>query len=184
LATAGTLKNSALVVVDAQAGVMKGAFEATRIVNNISEAVSRARQNQVPVFWIQHSDEELVKDSEDWQLVSGLKAQENELIIEKNFNSAFENTTLGSALSNMDIGHIVLAGAATNWCIRATAYGALEWGYDLTLLGDAHTTKDMDPGEGVVVTAVDLIRDLNTTIKWLSYPGRTNDTMSFEAYRF
>ena len=36
-----------------------------------------------------------------------------------------------------------LAGAQSNWCIRATAYGALERGYDLTLVKDAHTTSDL-----------------------------------------
>jgi nicotinamidase-related amidase len=35
--------------------------------------------------------------------------------------------------------HIALAGAATNWWIRATAYGALDRGYDLTLTRDAHS---------------------------------------------
>jgi hypothetical protein len=43
--------------------------------------------------------------------------------------------------------HVVLAGAATNWCIRATAYGALERGYDLTLVKDAHTTETMELGD-------------------------------------
>ena len=34
----------------------------------------------------------------------------------------------------------------TNWCIRATAYGALERGYDLTLVKDADTTASVDLG--------------------------------------
>ena len=47
---------------------------------------------------------------------------------------------------------IVLAGAQSNWCIRASAYGALERGYDLTLVKDAHTTSDLDLGNGAVST--------------------------------
>ena len=48
---------------------------------------------------------------------------------------------------------LVLAGASTNWCIRATAYAALERGYDLTLVQDAHSTKSMDLGDGRRVAA-------------------------------
>ena len=66
-----------------------------------------------------------------------------------------------------------LAGAATNWCIRATAYAALERGYTLTLLSDAHTTAAMDLGGGVEVDPAQGVHDLNTVMRWLSYPNRT-----------
>ena len=72
--------------------------------------------------------------------------------------------------------HIVLAGCATNWCIRATAYGALERGYDLTLVKDAHPTKTLLMGNGTQLDAVTLVHDLNMTMAWLSYPGRKNAT--------
>lgn len=65
-------------------------------------------------------------------------------------------------------------GAATNWCIRATAYAALERGYDLTLVGDAHTTRDTPLANGVVLSAQDMVNDLNLAMSWLSYPGRRN----------
>ena len=52
--------------------------------------------------------------------------------------------------------HIALAGAASNWCIRATAHGALERGYDLTLIEDAHTTETtvLEDGRTLVVKVV------------------------------
>ena len=68
---------------------------------------------------------------------------DGEMRIHKGFNSSFERTTLEDVLAKLGATHIVLAGAATNWCIRATAYGALERGYDLTLVKDAHTTETM-----------------------------------------
>ena len=70
----------------------------------------------------------------------------------------------------------MLAGCATNWCIRATAYGALERGYDLTLVKDAHTTKTMDLENGQKLEAAMLIQELNIAMTWLSYPGRKNTT--------
>ena len=74
--------------------------------------------------------------------------------------------------------HIVLAGAATNWCIRATAYAALERGYDLTLIKDAHTTEPIDLGDGNSIAAASIITDLNIAMKYLSYPGRRNSIAS------
>lgn len=75
-------------------------------------------------------------------------------------------------LEGLGVSHILLAGTASNWCIRASAYGALDRGIDLTLIGDAHTTRDMELGPGRVVEARSVIDDLNSTMQWLSYPGR------------
>ena len=35
-----------------------------------------------------------------------------------------------------------MAGAQTDACIRSTIHGAFTRGYDVTLVGDAHTTED------------------------------------------
>jgi nicotinamidase-related amidase len=128
------------------------------------------------VIWVQHADEELEHGSAAWQWVPELLPAANERLIHKHFNSSFDKTSLDEDLAALGVSHIVLAGAATNWCIRATAYGALERGYDLTLVRDAHSTKTMKLDDGTVIEAAALIRDLNITMTWLSYPGRSNGT--------
>lgn len=166
--------HAALLVVDVQVGVVAQAWERKRIVGNVSAAVRKAREAGVPVIWVQHQDEELVPDSLPWQWAPELELLPAELRIHKRFNSAFEDTALLSELDRLGVGRLFLAGASTNWCIRATAYGALERGYDLTLVSDAHTTSDMELAPGRVVTASSVIDDLNTAIRGLSYPGRSN----------
>lgn len=163
-----------LLVVDVQVDVVKGAWDASRVVGNVALAVERARASGVPVIWVQHNDEDLVKDSPEWQWAPALVPAAGELLIHKNFNSSFEQTGLDDALAKLGATHIVLAGCATNWCIRATAYGALERGYDLTLVKDAHTTKTMDLDNGQKIDAATLVHDLNIAMAWLSYPGRKN----------
>jgi nicotinamidase-related amidase len=165
---------SALLVVDVQVGVVTQAWERDRIVGNVSLAVRKAREAGVPVVWVQHQDEELAPESPAWQLVPELEPLPNELRIYKSFNSAFENTELLSQLDLLGITRVFLAGAATNWCIRATAYGALDRGFDITLISDAHTTQDMELEPGRVVEARSVIDDLNVAMRWLSYPGRSN----------
>jgi nicotinamidase-related amidase len=165
---------------------MNNAWDATRVIGNIALAVERARAQGVPVIWVQHSSAELVHGSPEWQWVPALVPREDELRIHKQFNSSFENTTLDAELAKRGVRHIVLAGAATNWCIRATAYGALDRGYDLTLVKDAHTTKSMTLDDGFVIEAESVVRELNVVMTWLSYPGRkcytaTADEVKFQA---
>ncbi len=173
-----------LMVVDVQVGVVKDAWDATRIVKNVARAVERARSQAVPVIWVQHSDENLTYASPQWHWVPELTPREREPLIHKHFNSSFEQTTLESELARLGATHIVLAGAATNWCIRATAYAALERGYDLTLLSDAHTTETMVLDDGTRIEASSVIEELNIGMIWVSYPGRKNGTARAEEINF
>ena len=109
---------------------------------------------------------------------------EGEPLIHKQFNSSFEQTTLEEELAKLGSTHIALAGAATNWCIRATAYGALDRGYDLTLIKDAHTTGTMELDNGARIEAANVIDELNIAMTWLSYPGRTNGIAAAEEVDF
>jgi nicotinamidase-related amidase len=173
-----------MVVVDVQVGVMKEAWEAQRVINNVSRAVERARSEAVPVIWVQHSNQELPKDSVQWQWVPELVPAEGEPLIHKRYNSSFEQTSLDSELASLGATHIVLAGAATNWCIRATAYGALDRGYDLTLVKDAHTTEPMQLDSGLMIQAQTVIEELNIAMTWLEYPGLKNGTASANDIEF
>jgi nicotinamidase-related amidase len=110
--------------------------------------------------------------------------REDELRIYKQFNSSFEGTALDAGLAKCGVSHIVLAGAATNWCIRATAYGALDRGYDLTLVKDAHTTKSMTLDDGFTIEAESVVRELNAVMTWLSYPGRKCTTAKANEVNF
>ncbi|MDP3761040.1 MAG: isochorismatase family protein [Ramlibacter sp.] len=163
-----------LLVVDMQVRVVKDAWDAPRIIGNVASAVARARAEGVPVIWVQHSDGELPHGSPAWQWAPPLAPAEGEVRIDKRFNSSFEQTPLEGELARLGASHITLAGAATNWCIRATAYGALERGYDLTLVKDAHTTGTMALDDGTKIEAENVIRELNIAMTWLEYPGRAN----------
>ncbi len=173
-----------LLVVDVQVGVMRNTWDAQRIIKNIGVVVEKARERGVPVIWVQHADDELVYDSPDWHIVPNLLPAEGEIRIYKQFNSSFEQTKLEETLAQLGAAHIILAGAATNWCIRATAYGALDRGYDLTLIKDAHTTETLELSHDIRIEAENIIRELNIAMTWLSYPGRTNGAVLAEDVDF
>ena len=165
-----------LLVIDVQVGVLRSAWEPHRIIQNIRTAVEKARAQNAPIIWLQHEDDELVFGSPEWQIVPDLAPAKGELRIRKRFNSAFEQTELEELLAQLKATRIVLVGAATNWCIRATAFGAIERGYDTTLVEDGHTTATMEVG-GCTIEAESVVRELNIAMTWLSYPGRKNSTV-------
>ena len=184
MATVREGNKAVLVVVDVQVGVMGESWDSARIIKNVARVVERARADGVPVVWVQHSDEELPYESPQWQWVPELVPAEGEPLIHKKFNSSFEETELEEELAKQGATHVALAGAATNWCIRATAYGALDLGYDLTLIEDAHTTVTMDLDNGTKIEASNVVDELNVCMTWVSYPGRTNGTATAEQVDF
>lgn len=184
MATIRSSNKSALLVVDVQQGVLQNAWQPQRTIKNIDSLIARARSAAVPVVWVRHTDSDLAEGSEAWQWAVPLTPAEHEPVCQKSFNSAFENTRLEDILRDLDVSHIFLVGAASNWCIRATAHAAIERGYDLTLIDDAHTTEALELDNGAVINAEDIIEQLNIAITWLEYPDRRNTTISSAAVNF
>ena len=184
MATVREGNKGVLLVVDVQVGVMRESWDAPRVIKNVARAVERARAEGVPVMWVQHSDQDLVYGSPEWEWVPELAPVAGEPLIHKHFNSSFEDTALEEELARRGATHVALAGASTNWCIRATAYGALDRGYDLTLIKDAHTTGTMELDDGVKIEAANVVHELNIAMTWLSYPGRANGTATAEEVDF
>jgi nicotinamidase-related amidase len=172
MAIVRTGNQAVLLVVDVQVDVMREGWDVPRVVANVARAVERARAQGVPVLWMQHEDAGMPYGSPGWQWVPELVPAAGEVRLFKKHSSSFEETPLESELDRLGASHVVLAGAQTNWCIRAAAYGALERGYDLTLVEDAHTTNSIERGDGSVVEARGIVDDLNLAMTWLDYPGR------------
>jgi nicotinamidase-related amidase len=167
--------NTALLVIDVQNGVVEGAHEREAVVANVASLVERARREGVPVVWIQHSDEQLARGSDEWRIVPELAPGDAEPLVEKNYGDSFEDTTLGTVLSSLGVGRLVVVGAQTDACIRSTLHGAFVRGYDVTLVGDAHTTEDQTawgapPPDEVIA---------HTNLYWANQtaPGRTAGTV-------
>jgi nicotinamidase-related amidase len=163
--------NTALVVIDVQNGVVGGAYRRDQVVANIGTLVDRARDDGVPVIWVQHSDEQLQKGSEGWEYVPELVRQDSEPLVHKTFGDSFEATDLEEVLARAGVGHIVVAGAQTDACIRSTIHGAFTRGYDVTLVGDAHTTEDQSDWGAPPPDKV--IAHTNLYWRFQDGPGRT-----------
>jgi nicotinamidase-related amidase len=96
---------------------------------------------------------------------------ESEPVVHKSYGDSFEDTILESELAQRGVGRLVVTGAQTDACIRATLHGAFTRGYDAVLVSDAHTTEDftdygMPPADKVIAHT-------NMYWSWQDGPGRT-----------
>jgi nicotinamidase-related amidase len=174
--------NTALLVIDVQNGVVENAHNRDGVVANIGALVERARAEDVPVVWVQHNDDHLPRDSDRWQYVPELVQRDSEPVVHKSYGDSFEATDLEARLAERGVGRLVVAGAQTDACIRATLHGAFVRGYDVTLVGDAHTTEDISeygaPPPDKVIAHTNLYWDNE------SAPGREAGTLDTAEIKF
>jgi isochorismate hydrolase len=131
---------------------------------------------------VQHHDDDLPENSDGWRYVPELQRHESEPLVHKTYGDSFEDTTLESELAQRGVGRLVVTGAQTDACIRATIHGAFTRGYDTVLVSDAHTTEDltaygMPPPDKVIAHA-------NMYWSWQAAPGRTASVVETAAVDF
>ena len=174
--------NTALLVVDVQNGVVAEAHDRDAVVANVGNLVEKARRKAVPVVWVQHSDEHLVRESDDWRIVPELAPGDSEPLIEKNYGDSFEDTGLEDVLSGLGVGRLVVVGAQTDAYVRSTLHGAFVRGYDATLVSDAHTTEDQTAWGAPPPDQV--IAHTNLYWRFQRAPGRRGETVNTADVQF
>ena len=146
---------TALLIIDMQNAVVAGkaaperqpavdaAFEAC--VKRLARVLYRARNSDARVVIVQHDGSEghrLETGTEGWDLRPEFAPLRSELVIHKSSSDSFFETTLGAYLSRLGILRLVIGGCMTQFCVDTTVRSAVARGYDVTLLGDGHTTGD------------------------------------------
>ncbi|QIS15204.1 isochorismatase family protein [Nocardia arthritidis] len=163
--------HTALLVIDVQDAFVAGTYERDAVISRIGDLVTQARRDDVPVIWIQHSNDEVPIGSDGWAIVAELKPADTERRIEKKYGDSFEDTALESILADLGIGRLVISGAQTDGCIRSTLHGALTRGYDTILVSDAHTTEDLT--QWGAPSPEKVIAHTNLYWSFQAAPGRT-----------
>jgi maleamate amidohydrolase len=98
---------------------------------------------------------------------AGLAPLEDELVISKQYPSAFFGTSLASTLTSKGIDTLIITGLTTSGCVRATCVDACSWGFIPIIVedacGDRHPSPhqanlfDMNAKYGDVVTEAEAI---------------------------
>ena len=137
------MEKTALLVIDVQQGLFEREspiYKEAKFLDILNSVIDRAREAGVPVIFIQHSnDSTLVRGSRSWKLHQDIQPLKSESIVNKRQGNAFAGTDLKEMLTSLGVKAVVTTGIATQWCVRATTLGALDLGYDVTVISDGHS---------------------------------------------
>ncbi|HSZ36443.1 MAG TPA: isochorismatase family protein [Acidimicrobiales bacterium] len=168
--------HTAVLVIDVQNGVAASTYGREEVVANIDRLVERARQEHVPVVWVQDCGGDRAHGSNPWRIVPELSPADGDPQVDKLYGDSFEDTALEEVLAGLGVGRLVVAGMQTDACVRNTLHGAFVRGYDTTLVGDAHTTED-NTAYGAPPPA-QVIAHTNLYWQYQEAPGRTAGTVA------
>jgi len=148
-------KDIALVVIDAQIGVVGEAYNHDEVLDNINLLLDRARSSGTPVIYVQHNEPEggeLEPGTPKWSIHPAVAPREGEHIVQKESPDSFHETRLQEELQSRGIKRLVITGGQTQICVDTTARRAVAQGYDVLLASDAHTTDDSKtlPAEKII----------------------------------
>ena len=144
-------KAMALLVIDVQKELFEKSapiYRAKQLLENINILIDKARQEDVPVFFIQHSSDKILKKgSAGWQLRPEIQPLAEEVIVHKLHGNAFEETNLREELEKRNVSVVVVTGLVTHGCVKATCLGAMEEGYKVVLVSDGHSSYSKDAAD-------------------------------------
>lgn len=158
----------ALLVIDfLKAYTIEGApLYAPGVVDAVArtpELLDAARSNGIPVvhtrilyladnctdggIWVQKAPvmKAMVEGNVLAEFCEGVKPADGELVIVKQYASAFFGTSLASYLHARGIDTVVLAGCSTSGCIRASAVDAVQHGFRTIVVRDCVGDRHPDP---------------------------------------
>jgi nicotinamidase-related amidase len=146
---------TALLLIDIQNAVLEGMGSMERMpainaaydamAGRLSGVLAKARQAGVPVFMVQHDEDEgetLARGAEGWRIRSEVAPAGGDVVINKRSCDSFFETPLDDYLRRRQVTRLVIGGCVTSFCIDTTVRRAVSLGYDVTLLSDGHMTGD------------------------------------------
>ncbi|OEV26491.1 carbamoylsarcosine amidase [Streptomyces nanshensis] len=185
----------ALVVVDLTRGFTEDAFpsgaDMTEVVEATATLVEAARPVRVPVIWtaIAYSTAEAQGNSVTWlekapgmrALVEGTRAvaldprlphrPEDQLVVKKGA-SAFFGTSLAATLTALGCDTVLVCGATTSGCVRATAVDAVQSGFPVLVPQECAGDRAQGPHDAALFDIQAKYGDVVPLSDALAYLGR------------
>jgi nicotinamidase-related amidase len=156
------MENTALMVMDMQAGIISMLDDPELIISNVAKAISVARDHQLQVIYVvvgfRKGAPEISSDNlsfsaskERWtkanpeeltKINPPIAPNDKDIIITKKRISAFTGSDLEVVLRSLGIRHLVLTGFATSGVVLSTLREAADKDYHLTILSDCCGDRD------------------------------------------
>ncbi|MDN4491961.1 cysteine hydrolase family protein [Ureibacillus aquaedulcis] len=143
----------ALVVIDAQQALIdgdhveQGVVGKERLIANINAVVQKALDEDISIIFVRDVD---VGNGEGpgFEVHKEINVPSHAVIFNKAATNSFYGTPLNDYLKEQNIEHLVMMGCKTEYCLDTAVRTATVNGFDVTLVGDAHSTSDSDTLSG------------------------------------
>jgi nicotinamidase-related amidase len=140
----------ALLIIDVQLGMFQDdapVHKGEELLSTIGDLIARARAAEIPVIYVQHSGGQghlLEPGTPGWPIHPVIAPVDGELVVHKHYPDSFRETSLQEELKARGVGHLIIAGIQTEYCVDTTCRRASGLGYDVTLVEDGHSTWDTE----------------------------------------
>lgn len=141
---------SALILIDIQnIYFTEGGYKLSnpeKAAANANTLLESFRQKKLPVIHVKHLfDHNGYKETVDYlrDFHSSVTPLADEPVVEKHYPSSFLGTKLQEILQSRGINELVIAGMMSHMCIDTTVRAAQDYGYKVTVVDDACTTKSL-----------------------------------------
>jgi len=142
----------ALLLIDIQNDYFKGG--ASELIGsdiaaeNAKKLLLYFRAHHLPIVHIQHLSTRsgatyFIPDTYGAEIHKTVTPLPNEQLIIKSEPNSFSQTALLTYLESLAINELVIAGMMTHMCVDATVRAAKDFGFSITLAGDACATKNL-----------------------------------------
>jgi nicotinamidase-related amidase len=141
--------NQTLLIIDAQQELIEGnqkesaVFNKSQLISNINMVIEKAEALSVPVIFVRDLDV-AEGQGEGFQIHNGIQIPEDSKTFDKSATNSFHGTKLLPYLQSHEVDHLVIMGCKTEHCIDSAVRTATISGFDVTLVGDGHSTSDND----------------------------------------
>lgn len=175
------MKKKALIVIDIQnIYFTEGPYllwEPKRAAQNARTVIDAFRRQGLPVIHVKHHFNTSTYDMDSdylnnfYSLTAPLP---EEKVVEKDFPNAFLKTQLQEYLQKIGVEELVIVGMMSHMCIDTTVRACQDYGYSVTVVEDACTTKTLR------FQGVDIPAELAHTAFMAALNGMFADVISTE----
>jgi len=176
-----------------QSSPLFGGEGCVRARNNAAILADAARAHGIPVIW---TEVRYIKGGADGgvffrkapplkcfeagnplgDIVQGLERRPDEIMITKQYPSAFFGTSLAATLTAMGVDTVLLTGLTTSGCVRASCVDSMSHGFITLVVSDACGDRADGPHEANLFDMSAKYADLVTTTEAITYLANSQTT--------
>jgi len=147
-----------VIVVDLQTGMFDGRVapplhDAEGLVTRVRRILTWARSTGRGVAFMQQNSpppDQLSPGQPGFPIWPALGQAANEPTFAKTVENSFTSAELRAWVNETGADEVIVIGAATNHCVKSTVAGAMEQGFKVTVVSDAHSTGGRPSAPGII----------------------------------